>query len=185
MVASARWVARAMSQVPVVVVAAAAAEAAAVQANARSLALKWLSILSTLLRARTHATRWPPALLRMVVLQTIDTINGCPVAQHIQTTYRCGCLLRLFTHTCTSWFSVHIPEAGRNRTRVVEGLDSPAPSGDGAVADAGGSGCDSASDSNGEPNEPSGCCADADVEDRNGLDVEICVKLGDDVTAAM
>jgi hypothetical protein len=62
---------------------------------------------------------------------------------------------------------------------------TPAPSGDGAVVDAGGSGCDSASDSKGESNEPSGCCADADVEDRNGLDVEICVKLGDEVTAAM
>jgi hypothetical protein len=53
------------------------------------------------------------------------------------------------------------------------------------IADAGGSSCDSASDSNGEPKEPSGCCADADVDDRNGLDVEICVKLGDEVTAAM
>jgi len=59
----------------------------------------------------------------------------------------------------------------------------PAPSGDGADTDAGGSGCDSASDTKGEPNEPSGCCADAEVDDRNGLEVEICVKLGDEVTA--
>jgi hypothetical protein len=42
-VASARWVVRAMSQVSAVAVVA----AAAVQANAWSLALKWLSILST------------------------------------------------------------------------------------------------------------------------------------------
>jgi hypothetical protein len=47
------------------------------------------------------------------------------------------------------------------------------------------SGCDPASDSNAESNEPSGCCADADIKDRNGLDMEICVKLGDEVTAAM
>ncbi len=100
-------------------------------------------------------------------------------------TYRCGYLLRLFTRTCTFRLSGHVPEAGRNRPAVVGRWDSPAPSGDGAVADAGGSGCDSASDSNGEPNEPSGCCADADVEDRKGLDVEICVRLGDEVTAAM
>lgn len=75
--------------------------------------------------------------------------------------------------------------SGKKWTRVVGRWDSLATSGDDAVADAGGSGCDSASDSDGEPNEPSGCCADADVEDRNGLDVEICVRLGDEVTAAM
>jgi hypothetical protein len=62
--------------------------------------------------------------------------------------------------------------------------DSPVPSGEGADTDADGSGCDSASDTNGEPNEPSGCCADAD-EDRNGLDVEICVRLGEEVTTEM
>jgi hypothetical protein len=64
-------------------------------------------------------------------------------------------------------------------------LDEPAPSGDGADADAAGSGCDSASETKGDPNEPSGCCADADVEDKNGLEVDICVRLGDEVTAAM
>jgi len=62
---------------------------------------------------------------------------------------------------------------------------TPAPSGDGAVADAGSSGCDSASDSNGKSNEPSSCCADADMRDKNGVDMEICVKLGEEVTAAM
>jgi hypothetical protein len=64
-------------------------------------------------------------------------------------------------------------------------MDLPAPSGDGADADVDGSGCDSASDTKGEPNEPSGCCADAEVDDRNGLDVEICVKLGEEVTAVI
>ena len=89
-----------MSQVPAVAVVV----AAAVQVNAWSPALKWLSILSTSLWARTHATHWVPALRRVVALQTVDTINSCPVAQHVQTTYRCGYLLRLFTHTCTSYF---------------------------------------------------------------------------------
>ena len=69
--------------------------------------------------------------------------------------------------------------------KSLDEQDSPAPRGDGADADADGSGCESASDTSGEPKEPSGCCADAEVEDRNGLDVEICVKLGDDVTAVM
>lgn len=115
MVASARRVVRAMSQVPSVAVVA----AASVQASAWSPALKWLSILSTSLWARSHATHCLPALRRVVALQTVDTINSCSVAQHVQTTYRCGYLLWLFTHTCTSWFSAHIPEAGRNRTRVV------------------------------------------------------------------
>jgi hypothetical protein len=101
-VASARWVVRAMSQVPDVAVVVAAV--AAVQANAWSPALKWLSILSTSLWARSHATHLLPALRRVVALQTVDTINGCPVAQHVQTTYRCRYLLRLFTHTCTSSF---------------------------------------------------------------------------------
>src|SRR6266478_649765 len=167
------------------VLAVAVAAAAAAQANARSPALKWLSILSMLLRARGHATRCLPALLRPVALQTVETINSCPVAQHVQSTYWCGYFLRLFTHTCTPRLSAHVLEARNNGTAVVGSQDSPAPSGDGAVEDGGGSECDSASDSNGEPNEPSGCCADADVEDRNGLDVEICVRLGDEVTAAM
>ena len=63
--------------------------------------------------------------------------------------------------------------------------NSPATIGDGEDTDTDGSGCDSASDSEGEPNEPSGCCAEAEVDDRNGLDVEICVKLGEEVTAVM
>jgi hypothetical protein len=58
-----------MSQVPVVVVAAAAA---AVEANARSPALKCLSILLTSLRARGHATRHLPVHLQMVALRTVD-----------------------------------------------------------------------------------------------------------------
>jgi hypothetical protein len=97
-VASARWVVRAMSQVSAVAVVA----AAAVQANAWSLALKWLSILSTSVWARSHATHWLPALQQVVALQTVDnTINSCPIAQHMRMTYRCGYLLWLFTHTCT------------------------------------------------------------------------------------
>ena len=70
--------------------------------------------------------------------------------------------------------------SGRGKNRY-----SPPPSGDGADTDVAGSGCDSASDTKGDPNEPSGCCADAEVEDKNGLEVEICVRLGDEVTAAM
>lgn len=112
-IASARVV-KAMSQVPAVAVVA----AAAVQVNAWSPALKWLSILSTSLWARSHATHWLPALWR-VALQTVDMINSCPVAQHVQTTYRCRCLLRLFTHTCTSWLSAHVPEVRMNRTTVI------------------------------------------------------------------
>jgi hypothetical protein len=56
-----------MSQVP-----AAAVVAEAVQANARPLALKRLSILLTSLRARGHATRYQPAHLQMVALRTVD-----------------------------------------------------------------------------------------------------------------
>jgi hypothetical protein len=63
------------------------------------------------------------------------------------------------------------------------GSCATAPSGDGEDTDVDGSGFDSASDTKGEPNEPSGCCADAEVDDRNGLDVEICVRLGEEVTA--
>ena len=85
-------------------------------------------------------------------------------------------------HTCTSRLSAYVLEARRSKSPEEHSLS---PSGDGADADTDGSRCDSASDSNGEPKEPSGCCADADVEDRNGLDVEICVRLGDEVTAAM
>ena len=79
---------------------------------------------------------------------------------------------------------MRVPEEGRNGSHRTK-WDSPPPSGDGADADVAGSGCDSASDTKGEPNEPSGCCADADVEDKNGLEVEICVRLGDEVTAVM
>jgi hypothetical protein len=134
-VVSAWWVVKVMSQVSAVTVVA----AAAVQANAWSPALKWLSILSTSLWARSHATHWLPALWQ-VALQTVDMINSCPVSQHVQTTYRCRCLLRLFMHTCTSWLSAHILEARMNRTSVIRRYGSPAPSGDGAVTDAGGSG---------------------------------------------
>ena len=77
-----------------------------------------------------------------------------------------------------------VPEEARTGSHRTK-WDPPAPSGDGADADAASSGCDSASDTKGEPNESSGCCADADVEDINGLEVEICVRLGDEVTAVM
>lgn len=105
-----------MKQVPAVAVAV----VAAVQANAWSPALKWLSILSMSLWARSHATNCLPALRWVVALQTVDTINSCPIAQHVRTTYRCGYLLWLFTHTYTSWFSAHIPEAGRDRQESSE-----------------------------------------------------------------
>jgi hypothetical protein len=66
-VASEQRVVKAMNQAPAVVVVP-----EAVQANVRSPALKCLSILLTLLRAQGHATRYLPAHLRMVALQTVD-----------------------------------------------------------------------------------------------------------------
>ncbi len=91
-VASAQWAVRAMSQVPAVAVVAVAA---VVQANAWSPALKWLSILSMLLRVRDHAMHCLPALLRMVALQTVDTINTVPLAstciRHTGAGTSCGC----------------------------------------------------------------------------------------------
>ncbi|KAN0124231.1 hypothetical protein V8E52_001880, partial [Russula decolorans] len=94
--------------------------AAAVQANAWSPALKWLSILLTSLWVRSHATDWLPAL-RQVALQMVQVP---PAAVHAH-------LLQL----------------------VMAQLQMRA---------AQESGCDPASDSNAESNEPSGCCADAD-----------------------
>ena len=65
MVASERWVVKAMSWVPVVAVVA------VVQANARFPALTCLSNLSMSLLVPGHATRCLPARLRMVALRTV------------------------------------------------------------------------------------------------------------------
>lgn len=88
--APARWVVRAMSQVPAVAVVAAE------QANAWSPALRWLSILSAQQRARTHATHWLPALRWVVALQTVDTVNiivplPSTCKRHTGAGTSCGC----------------------------------------------------------------------------------------------